>query len=36
VTNAPDTQRTAGLIADVTRVARELSDQFIPAAVGRW
>ena len=36
VTNAPDTQRTAGLIADVTRVAHELSDQFIPAAMGRW
>lgn len=36
VTNAPDTRRNAASIADVTRLGREMSDQFLPAAIGEW
>ncbi|MCR2764975.1 ParA family protein [Microbacterium sp. zg.B48] len=36
VTATPPTGRTAGYIADLTRVGYELSDQFSPALAGVW
>lgn len=35
-TTLRDNRRTAGTIADVTRVGLEVSQQFAPAMVGRW
>ena len=36
VTSIRDTQRTAGLISDVTRVGYEMTDDRSPALAGRW